>query len=340
MVLRRTLVSLSFSVVASAALVTGALAQQTNCPGKDLLEELKAKDAAAYTRVRAAAEGSKNGKALLWKIEHPDFLDRPASYLFGTINVTDERAQKLSPATEEALSFSRRIAFDVEDMSDDRTNEALGVMQNALLPSANDRLYQMLAKPEAIRARFVLGKSNLPKEWHSRVQPWVAMVMAATSECERQRMKAGKLLQEGEIARQAENRGVGSFGLESAEVQLSAFAELSEAHQLSLLKASLAAYERLDDQNETLVQLYLKRDVGALWPMLAELAKINGADPEALEAVRQGVLDDRNIRMRDRTLMHLAYGGVFFAVGAMHLPGEKGLVELFKDAGYTLTPVE
>jgi uncharacterized protein len=44
--------------------------------------------------------------------------------------------------------------------------------------------------------------------------------------------------------------------------------------------------------------------------------------------------------MRDRMAMHLAYGGVFVAVAAIHLPGEKGLVELLKDAGFKLTAVE
>ena len=62
--------------------------------------------------------------------------------------------------------------------------------------------------------------------------------------------------------------------------------------------------------------------------------------PAALDALRQSMLEERNIRMRDRTLMHLTYGGVFIAVGAMHLPGDTGLVELFKDAGYTMTAVE
>ena len=166
------------------------------------------------------------------------------------------------------------------------------------------------------------------------------MMVAGTSECERQRLKAGKLSLDGEIARLAENRGVGSFGLESAEMQLGALAELSDADQVSLLKASMATYDRADDRNETMVQLYLKRDVGAMWPLHVELSTAAGADPKALEAYRQNVFESRNIRMRDRTMMHLSYGGVFIAVGAMHLPGEKGLVELLKDAGYTLTAVE
>ena len=88
------------------------------------------------------------------------------------------------------------------------------------------------------------------------------------------------------------------------------------------------------------MQLYLAHDVGALWPLQRELAKANGASDEALEAYRQTVLVDRTSRMRDRALMHLSQGGVFLAVGAMHLPGDTGLVELLRASGYKLTAVE
>ncbi len=44
--------------------------------------------------------------------------------------------------------------------------------------------------------------------------------------------------------------------------------------------------------------------------------------------------------MRDRALPLLGKGGAFIAVGALHLPGDKGLVALFREAGYTVTAVE
>jgi uncharacterized protein YbaP (TraB family) len=37
---------------------------------------------------------------------------------------------------------------------------------------------------------------------------------------------------------------------------------------------------------------------------------------------------------------HLAEGGAFIAVGALHLPGRHGLVALLREAGYTVTAME
>ena len=36
----------------------------------------------------------------------------------------------------------------------------------------------------------------------------------------------------------------------------------------------------------------------------------------------------------------VAKGGAFIAVGALHLPGEKGLAKMFADAGYRVTPLK
>jgi uncharacterized protein YbaP (TraB family) len=43
--------------------------------------------------------------------------------------------------------------------------------------------------------------------------------------------------------------------------------------------------------------------------------------------------------MADRADPMLAKGNVFLAVGALHLIGDEGVVELFKKKGYTATPV-
>ena len=52
------------------------------------------------------------------------------------------------------------------------------------------------------------------------------------------------------------------------------------------------------------------------------------------------LIHDRNLRMRDRLLPLLTEGGSFIAVGAMHLIGEDGLVELLRAAGYTVTRID
>ena len=49
--------------------------------------------------------------------------------------------------------------------------------------------------------------------------------------------------------------------------------------------------------------------------------------------------DARNRVMADRMAARLNRGGAFIAVGALHLPGERGLLSLLSQRGYTVTRV-
>ncbi len=54
----------------------------------------------------------------------------------------------------------------------------------------------------------------------------------------------------------------------------------------------------------------------------------------------QAVVYDRNRRMLERLQPHLARGGNFIAVGALHLPEENGLLALIEASGYSVEPVD
>jgi len=47
----------------------------------------------------------------------------------------------------------------------------------------------------------------------------------------------------------------------------------------------------------------------------------------------------RNMVMANRMQPYLKTGNTFFAVGALHLPGEKGILRLLETMGYKITRV-
>ena len=75
------------------------------CRGIDMLAETAAKDPQTYTRIMAEAAATKNAGAILWKVEKDG---RPASYLFGTVHLTDDRVTDLSPAVKAGARTTRR----------------------------------------------------------------------------------------------------------------------------------------------------------------------------------------------------------------------------------------
>jgi uncharacterized protein YbaP (TraB family) len=66
-------------------------------------------------------------------------------------------------------------------------------------------------------------------------------------------------------------------------------------------------------------------------------AQQTGFDPELVETFTTNLLDTRNTRMIERMQPQLAEGGAFVAVGALHLPGENGILKHLEDRGYRLT---
>ena len=44
--------------------------------------------------------------------------------------------------------------------------------------------------------------------------------------------------------------------------------------------------------------------------------------------------------MAEGSKPHLEKGNAFIAVGALHLPGEEGLIELIRKQGYTVTRID
>jgi uncharacterized protein len=307
------------------------------CRGTDMLAETQAKDPETYAKIMAQAAATENAGALLWKIERPG---RAASYLFGTVHLTDERVTKLSPAVEQAISGSKTIALEVSDISEKAT--AAVIAQSAPLVMFTDgrRLDGLLSAPEYETVKKVVSRSGMPSDLAALFKPWIVTMIMSVSDCERASVQKGERVLDMKLAEVGKSRGMQVVGLETIPEQLEALASVPEKQQLDMLRASLKFADRTNDLMETLVQLYLSRKISAALPFQIAIAKQVGIGDDAFAGFQEKLLIDRNAKMRTSAEPLLQEGGVFIAVGALHLPGKQGLVSLLREAGYTVTPVE
>ena len=85
------------------------------------------------------------------------------------------------------------------------------------------------------------------------------------------------------------------------------------------------------------MEAYLSRELGSYTLMTEEMTAID--DPlyraQVDELVRE-LLDERNARMVERMAPRLTEGDAFIAVGALHLPGERGILNLLAERGYRI----
>lgn len=89
----------------------------------------------------------------------------------------------------------------------------------------------------------------------------------------------------------------------------------------------------------TQIALYLEGRIGVMmaWDRVY-MADVLG-DAAVLDRVNRYLLDARNLQFVERALPELEIGGVLLAVGSFHLPGQEGMIELLRLAGYTVTRI-
>ena len=307
------------------------------CGGINMLNELAATEPRVYRHIRSAATKTSNANAALWKIEH---RGRPDSYLLGTIHMTDPRVTTFSPRLQSIISEVETIALEVDDVSAAATSSAIAKASRLVIYTDGHSLHDYLSQKEFEKVKKTLNSAGLPGEMAAMFRPWVVSMILSISSCERQKVQAGQPVLDMKLANAALKRGIDLVGLETIESQLSAMSAIPDDQQIAMLRASLKFADRANDTTETLLQLYSSRDMGAAWPFHLALAKKAGIDERAFKHFQASIVFERNDKMRDAALPLLEKGGALIAVGALHLIGDRGLVNLLRQAGYTLTPIE
>jgi uncharacterized protein YbaP (TraB family) len=142
----------------------------------------------------------------------------------------------------------------------------------------------------------------------------------------------------------AKASGVPQMALEPYDTIFAAFAEQSMEEQIEFLALSTLSVKESEDALFTLMEQYFEQDHGAV----IEVARITGRAsvdiaPDAFNAVFDEAMESL-LGKRNRAWMSViseAEGdALVVAVGAAHLAGEDGVLNLLKGAGYTLQRLE
>jgi len=309
----------------------------TTCSGVDMLTEMRVRAPHDYARLMAKSLRVKNGGAIFWRISKGD---KPTSYLFGTMHLSDPRISKLPKAARTALKKAKVLALELEDLSQIAAARAISGAADLVVFKDGKKLSDLLSDKEFKLVQNKLSKLGIPVQMVPYFKPWIVSLLTAVSACERNRVKGGALVLDMTLAAQARKKGIPVVGLETLQSQLKAAASISLSEQLFSLRTSLAYSERADDMMETIVGMYLRRQIGAALPFQLYLAAKAGIPATSLKGLQQELIVKRNRKMRTRALPLLGKGGALIGVGALHLVGEDGLVALIRKAGYIVEPIE
>lgn len=260
---------------------------------------------------------------LLWRIETPGAAP---SYLFGTFHTSDPRITVLpcpvktifdqaSSYTMEIITNGAGIVSMAEAMFFNDGKTLKDVIGEALY---NDTL-QLIGISDASQARGI-----------NSMKPWAVMMTLSGPH------QGSGLPLDLALQFQATRQGKPTYGLETMEEQIGVFNGMSLADQVTLLRDAVQTQKGQQDSMEELTQAYLKRDLAGL---MALNDQFKPTDARVYDTLMNRLLVQRNRNMTERMQKYLQQGNAFIAVGALHLPGDTGLLKLLNAGGHRVTRI-
>jgi len=328
--------ALVFALCLIAIAPNTAHADAFTCSGKSMIDGMDPND---LSMLQAEAEKIPNGTGNLWRIDVPG---NAPSYIFGTMHLSDPRLRTLTGKSQSAFDASATLALEITEILDPQkmAAKAFSIIQLTSYldgQTLDEKLDADFIPKLQKRVRDVAG---LPWSVARKMRPWALLGAVALPACEFARKRAGMPFLDMALGQSAQNANKAIIGLETLDSQLSAMSQLPEESMVLALKQTIELGPRLEDMFETMIVLYKREELGLLWALLRHIGP-DGISTEPNDAgyaeFQRTMIDKRNIGMADASEPLLKQGGAFIAVGALHLPGELGLVQLLQDRGYSVT---
>jgi len=266
---------------------------------------------------------------LLWQISG-NGLPQP-SYLFGTIHMLCKDDAMLSDSLKKIIRNCKDVYLEVDL---DNIFEMMGLLKS--MKMRNDTtLADLMDKKDYDRVKaFFQEKSGLiPFSMLETYKPLLAVSTLAESAvpCE------SSVAMEQLIMEEAKRNNKNIKGLETMAYQAGIFDSIPyklQAEQL-IKYVDSSSVEKDQESNEfkELADAYKKQD-------LKKLEELSNKNDIGVSNFTDLLLYNRNRNWVEKLKSLLPVKTLLIAVGAGHLPGEKGVINLLRKAGYTVKPLK
>jgi uncharacterized protein len=269
-----------------------------------------------------------DANTLLWKISGKN-LTKP-SYVFGTMHMICANDIELSDSLRKAIKNADNVylELDMDDMW-----QMMGAMMHMTMKG--DTSLSDLLSPEdykKVKKYFADNKSIIPFSLMEKYKPLLveSMIIEQSKPCD------NMIVIEQLVMEEAKKNQVEIKGLETFDYQLSIFDKIPyklQAQQLvKMVDEAKAGNDNGDDEIKVLTEAYRKQELNKM----DELTK----DDPSIGEFTDILLYDRNANWATKLQELMPGNSLLVAVGAGHLPGKKGVLNLLREAGYKVEPVK
>jgi uncharacterized protein YbaP (TraB family) len=261
--------------------------------------------------------------SVFWKISSTN--NKEVSYLFGTIHLIDQNKYILPKIVSKRLAKSDLLIMEIADMDNQSGMLEMitlkeGRMTDVLNPDQKDSLYSYTDKKFGLDSSMFESLMGKFKPIFFLQLPYAPLVLKSES-------------YDLNINKIARLEGIKIQGLETAEEQLGYFDNLSNEIKAEMIMHVVRDTSNLYQVWDDLQEMYLKQQV-------SDMVTLNTGSADIVAFYEKTLSSDRNKKWVVTLTKYLDEKSVFIAVGAGHLPGKDGLINLLQKEGYTVSPVQ
>lgn len=285
--------------------------------GETELDRLCAPYFKVHTPLDKNYENYPYADGLIWEVSK----NSKTNFIYGTIHTQDMMATRFPAKVR--LGIYRSQTYLMEIMLNQESND---IFRKAMFYKDGQSLEGKI-DPVLIQ---VLGNQlvdyGYEKTDAKRIKPWAAYSTIGAPKP----IRAYTLDQV--LMNFAISRGNKIIGIETMQELVESMASVDETDQITILEDTICNRPTIVSETRNLVEMHMHDN-------LLGMVKFNEQphhDERVFERYMQAMVYDRNKKMLQRILPYFEKGSAFAAVGALHLPGEKGLLKLLADEGFVL----
>ena len=261
-------------------------------------------------------------KSLLWEISGKG-LTKP-SYLFGTIHVICTTDMIMTEKMQDKLKSSEQLSLEIDL---DAPNMMVTMLRE--VPMKNGATLKTLLSDEEYKTVSNYFRQNLKMDL-AMVQNWKPMMISSllytkVADCTPQSYEAT-------FMKMAKEQGKEVIGVETLEDQLAVFDKIPYRKQAEILMQGITEMDKSKKEFAQMIAAYQKQDLDGF-------EKIFKESSQGLDDFADVLLVQRNKNWIPVIEREVKEKPTFFAVGAGHLGGEQGVIQLLRQQGYTVKPV-
>lgn len=261
---------------------------------------------------------SEYNEGLLWEIEAPNGAK---SHLFGTMHLVCDDADRVFDLVSNQIKNSRMVFIEYDY---DKTEESF-ISQNIL--NTKISLSDTFSPQEIKKLKILMKKNQISFSSLEHAAPFLVYFYLTNPGS----VKSSQI--DFKISDLAKKLGIPLNGLESTEAVLSRIISFDNIFFTPILKNAIDNPDYFTLHINKIKALYRSENLN---DMLASLNE-DSVSTEVNKSFLNSLVYERNMIMFNSVYKEMNEGKVFIAVGAAHLAGEKGLLQLFKKAGYKIS---